>query len=144
MFHLYLENSMVEQGQNSRAKGILALGWILMGLCILAMLFAVWMPIYVKIRPNQEFFFLDEQVPYLYRCCVVLISYSAVALFQVLVVSKLMYSTLRDDMLSAAAESAMKLARVFSIAASLVCFFSFVIVMRTYQTWYAYLQARLH
>lgn len=112
----------------------------MMSIDFAAIAFAVYMPFYTKTRPDQAFFFLDEQVPYLLTCSLILLSYSAFGVLKLLFISMLMYASRDDTTDSAAAEASMKLSRISAVAASAICFFSFVLVMRTYQLWAAALE----
>ncbi|MFN8140567.1 MAG: hypothetical protein U0R49_12295 [Fimbriimonadales bacterium] len=135
---------MVERRGLGAAKRIFAIGWAINIANLLAILIAGWLPVYIRIRPDREFFFLDEQVPFLRNWLVFLIAYTVLALVFVFIASRLMYSSVQDGADSAAAEASMKLSRVLSVVAAVLCFISFVIIMRTYQTWDAYLQSRLN
>jgi hypothetical protein len=126
-----------------RARRLFFVGWFLAVFNLLAILWAIWLPIDLMLRQKQAsflwmdytFFFVDEQTAYAFWASMSIAALFLFMLFQALYLPRLAGSLSVDDPATDAAEAALAIARFLAVAALFFCFLSFLFDVQRYSTW---------
>lgn len=129
-----MASGVAERGKT--ASILFAVGWFLVLFNICAIVFANYLPFYFTGLTKGPFFFIDEMAKHARLMVLITTGVYLFVLLQALFLGKIAHSVMKDDTEQvAAAEGALKIARISAATALVLMFYGWFRAVQVDQSW---------